>query len=118
MKKRFTQLFWVWMLIELLSLFVYPIPWLRSLCALVLAVGVAVFAYRQPALGLSVLVIELLVGSKGSLFKLGLSSDPDAGIPIRMLFFVAFLLGWIGNSLLEKRYKKWVISLSLGRQQI
>jgi hypothetical protein len=69
--------------------------------ALIAVTGiVAWLAYKRPALALSILLLELVIGSKGALLQLG--GWPGV-ISLRIAIFIAFFLGWGLNVLVHHR---------------
>jgi hypothetical protein len=63
-----------------------------------------VTAYKKPTFALSLFAVELILGSRGGWLKLGADAVNDGGIGIRILLFVAFMIGW-GLSVV--RTKSW-----------
>lgn len=102
---------WPWLVgivaVEVLSFFVTPHPIMNGMIAL--ALGVVLFALTiwHPPLGLSMIVIELLIGSKGALFKFGGDAVNDGGVSIRLIFFAAFFVGWFVWALIHKTWRDW-----------
>lgn len=72
---------------------------------------VAVLAYRKPSLAVSLLLIEYVIGSKGALLRFGGDGVGHGGVPLRIAWFLAFLLGWSIWSLRCKTYRDWSIYL-------
>lgn len=62
--------------------------------AVVLAVVLGGVACARPDLALGWMGMELLIGSKGGLVKVGSDVVNDGGISLRILQFVAFFCGW------------------------
>ena len=73
----------------------------NSVVAVVLAIGCGVLTVVRPEYGLTLLTGELLIGSKEDYFALG-AMRKITGVPIRILLFVGFLLGWLIWSLRQK----------------
>ena len=71
-----------------------------------LAAGLIVgwVSYKRPTLGLAMLLAELIIGSKGQLLQLwgwpGMWS-------IRIVIFLAFLVGWGANALQNRRIREF-----------
>ncbi len=78
--------------LELLSFLVLNISWLNSAVAIGLACLVFYWAWKKPELALTALLLELMLGSKGYLFQIGVWPDT---VSLRIAFFVAFFAGWI-----------------------
>ncbi len=77
--------------------------------ALIAVTGiVAWLAYKRPALALSILLLELVIGSKGALLQLG--GWPGV-ISLRIAIFIAFFLGWGLNVLVHHRVPGVVLLL-------
>lgn len=79
---------------EALSAAVVFFPLVNGIFALLLTMIFFIAAYRMPAAGFAILIGELVIGSKGELFKIGADAENNGGISIRMLFFAAFLVAW------------------------
>jgi len=66
----------------------------------ILTVGAALvmvwLSWKRPTMGLAVLALELLIGSKGYLLQFALLSTP---ISLRIALTLAFLFGWLVNFL-------------------
>ncbi|MFA5129472.1 MAG: glycosyltransferase [Patescibacteria group bacterium] len=99
-------------IIEALSLFTIFSPAWNSIIAILITAIIAFLAWKRPSLALSMLFAELVIGSKGGLFQLG----GWPGTSVRILIFVAFFIGWIGNVLSAKRVKE-IIRLVLARSE-
>jgi hypothetical protein len=93
--------------IHLLSFFVVFHPTLNGIIAVAFGVGIFCLTVFRPSLALSILAVEYLVGSKGALFKIGGDASNDGGVAIRIIFFVAFMLGWMVWSYRHKTWKEW-----------
>ncbi len=73
--------------------------------ALIIATGiVAIISWKRPSLGLALLALELVIGSKGALLQLG----GWPGTSLRICLFVAFFIGWAGNLLDGRRIVKLI----------
>lgn len=66
---------------------------------LALGIGMMLLATRQPVLALGVLALELMLGSKGGWLKIGADAVHDGGVGIRIVWFVAFFVGWFAWSI-------------------
>jgi len=95
------------LLIELLSFLVIFHPGINSAFALLIGAFMLIIAWKNPALALSFLAVELVIGSKGALFKWGGNAVNDGGISLRMILFAAFFLAWGLRVLLDKAYRHW-----------
>lgn len=95
MKRTFFLAFGVIAFLELLSFLLVGYPLIQSVFALGLAFGLFFLMLARPEVALTVLLSEYILGSKGYLFRFELTGDPDRGLPIRILFFTAFVMGWL-----------------------
>jgi glycosyltransferase involved in cell wall biosynthesis len=68
--------------------------WANGVLAIIIALGVGVCAVFRPELALGWVALELLIGSKGGLLKWGSDAVNDGGIGLRVLQFVALMVGW------------------------
>jgi hypothetical protein len=73
----------------------------NSIAVIIASTLMAFVAWKKPALGLSVLLLELVIGSKGALLQLG----GWPGTSLRICFFVAFFIGWFGSFIQAKSIK-------------
>ncbi|MBI4138988.1 glycosyltransferase [Candidatus Uhrbacteria bacterium] len=82
-------------LFELVSLATVFNPVPRAVATV--AVGLTVFmaAIRRPSFALAMLLVELMIGSKGALLKIPNGWEVDGGISLRIVITAAFLLGWL-----------------------
>lgn len=101
--------FWagVIMLLEILSALTVFDPIANSVAAC--AVGLLAFglSLRVPSSGLALIALELVIGSKGRLLVYGADEVNNGGVPLRMILFAAFVLGWGVRALVERRWKDW-----------
>ena len=93
--------------VELLSGFVIFHPSINTAVAIAIACAILIVSIVRPTAALSVLAVELMIGSMGSLFKAFGDAENNGGIPIRILIFAAFLLGWFIWALRNKTYRVW-----------
>ncbi|MDO8583975.1 MAG: O-antigen ligase family protein, partial [bacterium] len=102
---------WPWLVgmlgAEVLSFFITPHPVINGAIALFLGLVLFALTIWRPSLGLAIIVAELLIGSKGALFKYGGDAVNNGGISIRLIFFAAFFLGWLAWALIHKTWKRW-----------
>jgi hypothetical protein len=82
-------------------------PLHNTALALFFGVIALVLSIRRPSLMLSVLAVEFIIGSKGSLFKAFGDASNDGGVSIRIILFFAFVFGWLIWALLNRRWKDW-----------
>lgn len=94
-------------LLEMLSFMVVFYPTMNSIVALFLTIVFFVISVRRPEQGLLMLATELVIGSKGGLFRLGADAQNNGGISIRILLFLAFLCAWAIWSWREKTFRSW-----------
>ncbi|HEU0051418.1 MAG TPA: O-antigen ligase family protein [Patescibacteria group bacterium] len=92
---------------EAVSFFAIPNPYINGALALFLGVVLFLIALKRPTFAFSILISELLIGSKGALFKFGSDALNHGGFSIRMIFFAAFLFGWIIWAIKRKTWKTW-----------
>lgn len=71
-----------------------------------LGVGMMLLAARQPVLALGVLALELMLGSKGGWLKIGADAVHDGGVGIRIVWFVAFFVGWFVWSIRRRAWTR------------
>lgn len=71
----------------------------NAIATIVVGCAVGILAYKRPTLALSILLLELMIGSKGQLLQLW-------GWPgtwsLRIVIFLAFLLGWFFHAWEQK----------------
>ncbi|HWQ99873.1 MAG TPA: glycosyltransferase [Candidatus Methylomirabilis sp.] len=79
---------------ELVSALTIFQPIWNSSATLIVAFIVGLLAWKRPTLALAVLLMELMIGSKGYVLQLG--AWPDA-VSLRIVFFIIFLFGWMVN---------------------
>ena len=90
-------------LIEIMSALTIFQPVWNSAATLAAAFIAALLAWKRPTLALAVLLLELMIGSKGYLLQLGVW--PDA-ISLRIVLFVVFMFGWTINVLQSGAWRK------------
>ncbi len=88
-------------------------PSVNSIATFVLGIAVMLLAWKRPVAGLGILLLELLIGSKGQLLQFG---DWPATISIRIVVTGMFLLGW-GIHVIQKNRWKEVRRFFRGRMQ-
>ena len=93
--------------IEALSLLVVFHPTINGIVALMLALGVFVWTVFRPEWGLLVLGLELIVGSKGGLFRWQGDLQGNGGVSIRILLFIAVLLAWMVYAIRFRTWQHW-----------
>ncbi len=91
----------------LVSLLVIQFPYTNDVVSLALALALLVLTIKKPTSALGILSVEYLIGSKGALFKFGGDTHNDGGVSIRILFFVAFFLGWLFLVWKHKTWRGW-----------
>jgi N-acetylglucosaminyl-diphospho-decaprenol L-rhamnosyltransferase len=74
-----------------------PIP--RAVATILVSAAVGFVAMRRPSLALSVMLVELMIGSKGALLKIPEGSLVDGGTSLRVCMTFAFFLGWTVNAI-------------------
>ena len=118
-KRRF--LIWLSLIVglEIVSaLTIFHNVW-NSIFAMLIAGIVLFISYKRPTLGASVLLAELIIGSKGALLQFG----GWPGLSLRIGLFLAFVLGW-GLFFLERKEiglvlrrfwerKEWIILIAM-----
>ena len=102
---------WLWMsvilVLECLSALSIFTPKLNSIFALSVATMVGIIAIIRPLWAVTFLSAELVIGSKGGLLKYGADQTNNGGINLRILIFIAFMMGWCINVLWTKSWKHW-----------
>lgn len=88
-------------LLELLSLFAWFLPWFNSVAFLVIVLVVLIAALSDLRWGLLAALVELIIGSHGYLFSFHSGSTL---ISLRMGIFMAVMLAWVVYVL---RYDGW-----------
>lgn len=111
LRSPIARAFAVLVLIEILSVLVVFFPLANGVVAVLLALGCFTIACVRPEWGLTMIAAELLIGSKGGLFRLGADAQNNGGIAIRILLFCACMLGWAVWSFREKTWKEWPLFL-------
>jgi len=92
---------------ELLSALVVFHPTVNTIVALTIAVVFFVCSIFRPSFSLTVVAVELLIGSMGGLFRAFGDAQNNGGVSVRVLLFVAFIAGWLIWSLRSKTYRAW-----------
>lgn len=87
--------------IEIVSFATVFNPPYRAVATIIAGLIMLIIALKRPALGLAILLFELMVGSKGALLKIPNGWEVDGGIPLRIVLFAAFFLGWSLHAALE-----------------
>ncbi len=98
--------------IEILSFAVVFHPFVNGVVAVILALLVFAVTVVRPELGLTIFATELVIGSKGGLFRLRADAQNNGGVSIRELLFVAVFLGWLVWAFREKTWRGWHAYLS------
>lgn len=106
--KQFLLIFGGFLAIELASFSTIDIPLASSIMAIVLALFVAIFTWRNPAYGVYALMAELILGGKGYLFSLSLGTT---AVSFRMLIFIMVLSIWLAKWLLKEQKIKYLRQL-------
>ncbi len=73
--------------------------WAQAVAMLVIGCLFFWITMRRPTLGFAFLAIEYLIGSKGALLR--------AGLPLRIILFIIFLLGWAVWSWRLQTWRSW-----------
>jgi len=94
---------------ELVSLIAYTQPAVMTTACAMAGLVVLWLAWKYPPAALSILFLELLTGSKGYLLWLQFGSQQ---ISLRIVIFVAFLVGWAANA---TKHRAWRGSADLIR---
>ena len=101
--------FW-WMggivLLEFVSRLVVFYPMADAIAAITLGLIVLLVSIRRPTLALSVIAVEYVIGSMGSLLKIGDDANHH-GIALRIVLFAAFMTGWFVWSVRNRTWKEW-----------
>lgn len=93
--------------VETVSLLGYGQPAVLSVACAVVGLVAGWFAWKNPPLALSILLLELLTGSKG--YLLSIQFGPSQ-ISLRIVLFAAFFIGWSANAV---KHRAWQGSASL-----
>lgn len=93
--------------VELLSAAVIFFPVANSIAAIILTLLCLILTIYRPEIGLTAMAGELVIGSKGGLFRLGGDEQNNGGLPIRILLFSAFWAGWFIWSIRTGSWKHW-----------
>lgn len=96
---------------ELISFAVVHFPQMNSFFAVLFTGLLFAITFSRPPVGLSILVAELMIGSKGALFKFAADAENNGGVSIRMMFFAAFLVAWALKAdwkLIMSEMKTWI----------
>ena len=88
--------------VETFSAIVTFYPLSDSIGTVLAAIVIAILAWKKPTIGLGLLLLELLIGSKGGLLQYGTFPHTVNG---RVILTAAFCIGWAAGwmSLREKR---------------
>jgi len=93
--------------LELLSCLVVFHPTANTVAAFAVACAVGIIAYVRPTLACSIVGVELMIGSKGALLKAFADTQNNGGASLRILIFLAFLIGWTIWAVKNKTYLDW-----------
>ncbi len=93
------------LVVELVSRWVIFSPTANAIAAVSFACALFALTVFRPSAALAVLLTELVIGSKGALFKIGGDANNDGGISIRILLFFAFFLGWFVLAVRERAWQ-------------
>lgn len=88
--------------LELISALTIFHPIANSIATFILGVLVMLLAWKKPVAALGILLIELLIGSKGQLLQFGAW---PATISVRIVITGMFLLGWAISIVQKKRWR-------------
>ncbi|MBU1032371.1 MAG: glycosyltransferase family 2 protein [Patescibacteria group bacterium] len=97
-------------LLEAVSLSFVFWPYERGAITMLVGIGMLFLAWRRPDLGLAIILLELLIGAKGSLLKIPNGWDFDNGTSLRMVLLFTFIIGWLFNAITYWRANFSVIS--------
>lgn len=97
--------------LELVSALTIFHPVANSIATFALGVAVMLLAWKKQVVALGVLLVELLIGSKGQLLQFG---EWPVTISLRIVITAMFLLGWT-IAVIQKRRLKEVLNLFRGR---
>jgi GT2 family glycosyltransferase len=75
----------------------------NAIAIIAAGLAVGVISYKRPTLGIAVILLELLIGSKGYLLQLW--GWPGV-FSLRMILFACFLAGWSGNFIMHGNVKR------------
>ncbi len=99
-------------LLEMLSIPAAYDSGLNSRFALVFGFAMFLLAIFRPQIAFAALVTEFVIGSKGRLLAIGANAYNDLGLALRIILFGAFILGWIGSLIREKRLPSFTIGVA------
>ena len=92
------------LLLEFVSLLTIFNPLWNSVAAILVTLLVFILAIFRPTIAAGILVLELLIGSKGYLLQLG---GWPSHTSLRILITMAFLAGWLVNGIQARAWKSW-----------
>ncbi|MDF1497152.1 MAG: glycosyltransferase [Patescibacteria group bacterium] len=93
-------------LLEFLSFATLHTTLLRSALTVIVAVVVAILAYKQPAKALAIVGAELWIGGFGYLFAIAMPGL-EMGLSLRMALMAGFGVGWGINALKSQIWRFW-----------
>lgn len=91
--------------LEIVSALTIFNPLFNSIFCVLLGLTIFVLGWRKPAWGLSALLLELMIGSKGYILQLGVWPNT---ISLRIIMTLAFLLGWSVHFLKNGKTKELI----------
>ncbi len=81
----------------------------RAVIAIFCGIIVSILAYKRPALSISFILLELMLGGFGYLLTVSQVS-PETGLSLRMVLMGGFGLGWVLNALRARIWRFWRVS--------
>jgi hypothetical protein len=99
-------------LLELLSIPAAYDSGLNSRFALLFGFAMFVLAIFRPHIAFAALAAEFVIGSKGRMLVVGANASNDLGLALRIILFGAFMLGWIGSLIRERRLPSFSIGVA------
>ncbi len=95
--------------LEVLSFITIRNPSARSLIAGLCGLAVAFIAYKRPALALSLIILEVMIGGFGYLLAVSTPSL-EMGFSLRMVIMAGFGLGWALNAVKARIWRFWRVA--------
>lgn len=107
MKRR--ALFWFLGIlgVEIVSRLVIFHPTANLIAAVAIGLAVALLALKRPSAALAVIAAETLIGSKGALFKIDGDENNNGGVSVRIVIYLAFVIGWLFSTIWHRPWRHW-----------